>query len=137
MIDSELVGPITQELKRLARHGGNPRVAANLYTIIELAGIDDGYWEERGLNVREFILECIEKFEDKVWCYVRWLEPKEYQAAMVISLGLYAYTIEPSSEDRCRLTVRHLKLPYEYETWRKYRIALFERLARHILEYTA
>lgn len=141
MNEDDLFPYVVDDLRRLAKRPGTRQLAA-MHAVIELAGLTPttqmitmGYdWIDLGNDVREFLWQSLKGFNQPVWCYVRELEPAEFSVAMGLALGLYVSTTIGSVKDRRMQTMLYLQMPYEYETWRKYEVILFEALARHILE---
>jgi hypothetical protein len=139
--DDDLVWWVVDDLRRLARRPSkNWAELSSLVHVADLAPSVDmtvyGYdREELGEQVRVFLKECLDSFNQPVWCYVRELEPDEYRAAMRLALGQFVSTMACSPYNRRMQTKLYLQMPYEYETWRKYEVVLFEALASHIVKY--
>jgi hypothetical protein len=146
VIDYEQVPALVKELRLIARTGASPRRLAAMETLGVFAGLhrrDIDEWKDHGKEVRSFLIDCIESYDQPiVWgCLNLWITPERFRWSMYIILGLShsdRYLIK-SAKERYTQSALILGLPYEYQTWRKpgYSGLCFETLARHILEYTA
>jgi len=90
---------------------------------------------DAGTNVRELLERRIDGLYRPIWCVSTVLRPFQFQVAMKISLGFKdADGYKLSVKERSQYTAQFLRLPYSYETWRKYRMVMFEAFARQMLE---
>src|SRR5215217_1190357 len=123
MIDYELVPDLMDEIKLMARRGLSQNCITQLYIIMEQADIDPEMYElgDLDLKVTRWLWRCVDAFEGQVQYGRRLIKAEECREAIRINLGFdISRSGGMSSKDRCEATLRYLRLPYTYSTWRKY-----------------